>query len=1039
MELLNIGARKSWIAPEIIQVNRLPMRATLFPFPDADSARTTNRENTPWVQSLGGDWDFHLAPRPEAVPADFTGENFVLGDDWAPIPVPSNWTMQGYDRPHYTNVQMPFAHEAPLVPDDNPTGCYRTQFEIPANWEGRRTVLHFGGAESVLYVWVNGVAVGLSKDTRLPSEFDVSDFVKIGASNTLAVVCVKWSDATFLEDQDQWWMGGLYREVFLYSTPQTFIEDVFAVASLDDDFRDGSLKITAQMGFGAQSEKDWEFQAQLFDADGHAIFETPLRGSINTEGGYTRNQYRAVFDHKIAAPAQWNHETPHLYTVVITLLAPDGRAVDFTSCRIGFRRVEIGDRELLINGQPVLIKGVNRHEWDDVTGKVISRASMIRDIKLMKQHNFNAVRTSHYPNDALWYDLCDEYGIYLVDEADIETHAWMNLLCRDVRYASAWLERGLRMVERDKNHPSVILWSLGNESGYGPHHDAMAGWIRHFDPSRPLHYENAVWGWEKLDDKIPGKPASDLVCPMYPSIENMVRWAEKADAPDRRPFILCEYSHAMGNSNGSLSDYWHAFENYHGLQGGFIWEWVDHGIRIDQTSNFRTLIHARQNEPFWAYGGDFGDTPNDLNFVCDGLVWPDRAPHPAMNECKKLQQPVAIRYDRQNSRLEITNKSDWTNLKWLRGRWVMELDGMRLGEGELPELDIEAGQTRAFDLPLGAFVKSGLLMARFSLTAKEATPWCAAGHEVAWEETEIRSRENLSVDSEVVGKVNWQGEGGWLENGLVQTFFQNGALHSFRFADEEFLAAPLQLQIFRGPTDNDGIKGWSGQENKPLGRWLGAGYDQIEIIPEKAFVDGQTVVLTSRASCKANPDAIRHTQRISLLEDGSLRCENRFVVAPDLPDLPRLGVTFALIEGFETLEWLGRGPLENYGDRKAAAYISRFQSTVGAQYVPYILPQEHGNKTDVRQLKLENGSLGIEILAQGAPLEFSATHFTPADLFAATHTFELKPRRETWVNLDVKQRGLGTASCGPDTLDRYKIFPGEYELNFVMRPYRVGE
>ncbi len=974
MELLHIGARKTWMAPELIQVNRLPMRATLFPFPDADSACTYNRENTPWVQSLGGDWDFHLAPRPEAVPADFTGENFTPNDDWAKIPVPSNWTMHGYDRPHYTNVQMPFPHEPPLVPEDNPTGCYRTSFEIPNEWENRRTVLHFGGAESVLYVWINGVALGISKDTRLPSEFDISDFVRFGAPNTLAVVCVKWSDATFLEDQDQWWMGGLYREVFLYSTPKTWIEDVFAVASLDDDFRDGTLKITAQMGFGTQSEKDWQFEAQLFDAQGNAVFEAPLRQSVNTQGGYTYNRYQGVFDQKIEAPQRWNHETPHLYTVVVSLIAPDGQAVDFTSCRVGFRRVEMGDRELLINGKAVLIKGVNRHEWDETTGKVISRESMIRDIKLMKQHNFNAVRTSHYPNDALWYDLCDEYGLYLVDEADIETHAFMNSLCNDTRYASAWLERGIRMVERDKNHPSIILWSLGNESGYGAHHDALAGWIRHRDPSRPIHYENAGWGWDKLDDKIPGKPATDLLCPMYSTLENIIRYAEKAGAPDRRPLILCEYSHAMGNSNGSLSDYWHAFENYHGLQGGFIWEWLDHGIRIDQNANFPSLLASRSSETFYAYGGDFGDTPNDLNFVCDGLVWPDRAPHPAMSECKKLQQPIAARADSENGAIEITNKSDWNNARWLSARWVLEMDGELFDQGELPELDIEAGQTRAFPFDFAVPARNCDLIVRLHFTAREATAWCEAGFEIGWEElvlvtvgsvvdvsaTKIapqRSVETLSVSA------------GPLSASVSR---QCGALSSLQFKNQELLSAPLQLQIFRGPTDNDGIKGWSGQGNKPLGRWLAAGYDQIEITSEKAFVDGQTIVLTSRASCKANENAIGHTQRISLLEDGSLRCENRFVVAEGVADLPRLGVSFALVEGFETLEWLGRGPLENYCDRKAAAYLSRFHSTVKEQYVPYIVPQEHGNHTDVREMRLENGSFGLEIRALGAPFEASA-------------------------------------------------------------------
>jgi beta-galactosidase len=1024
MELLNIGARASWMAPEIVQINRLPMRATLFPFSNLETALSYNRENTPFYQSLNGDWDFHLAPRPEAVPADFVAPDVVLDENFAKIPVPSNWTMHGYDKPHYTNVQMPFPHEPPLVPGKNPTGCYRTQFEVPQNWENRRVVLHFGGAESVLYVWVNGVAVGMSKDTRLPSEFDISDFVQIGAQNTLAVVCVKWSDATFVEDQDQWWMGGLYRDIYLISTPKTWIEDVFAVGDLDDNYQNGSLKITATMGFLGASEKDWQFEAQLFDESGKAVLESPLRQSINNQGGYTNNRYKGVFEAAIEAPAQWNHETPHLYTLVVSLISPGGEAVDFTSCKIGFRRVEMGDRELLINGRAVLIKGVNRHEWDEKTGKTLSRESMIRDILLMKQHNFNAVRTAHYPNDVLWYDLCDEYGLYLIDEADIETHAFMNSICRDARYASSFLERGIRMVERDKNHPSIILWSLGNESGYGPNHDAMAGWIRAYDTSRPLHYENASWGWHRFEDEIPGKMATDLVCPMYSGIEDIIKYAEKADAPDRRPLILCEYSHAMGNSNGSLSDYFHAFENYHGLQGGFIWEWVDHGILIDQNSNFPSLKHPKTEEAFYAYGGDFGDEPNDLNFVCDGLVSADRTPHPAMLECKKLQQPLSARWQNaQNGEIEIRSKADFSKLDWMRGEWILELDGHKIGGGELPTLEMAPGETQIVGVHLPSQLPPGeaRLMLRFS--AQHDTPWCNAGHEVAWEQLTIENAPKIPVPN---------------ESAPIRFSVENDALTSLQFEETEFLAAPLQLQVFRGPTDNDGIKGWTGQEGKPLGRFLDAGYDQIELRNEKHSVDEDgTVRVVTIGACKASNEAIRHEHSYALQKDGSIRVENRFVVAEGLPDLPRLGVSFALIPGFEILEWFGNGPLENYCDRKAGSFLSRFKSSVGAQYVPYVLPQEHGNHTETREIKLENGVFVLEIRALNSPFEFSVSRFTPADLFAATHTFDLAPRAETYVNIDVKQRGLGTASCGPDTLDRYKIFPGEYCLDFEIRLSRI--
>ncbi len=1041
MELLNIGARASWMAPELVQIGRLPMRATLFPFPSFDAALQNQRENSPFFQSLNGQWDFHLAPRPQSVNPEFASETFVLDEKWAKIPVPSNWTMHGYDKPHYTNVQMPFQHEPPLVPDENPTGCYRTTFEISPGWENRRTVIHFGGAESVLYLWINGVAVGMSKDTRLSSEFDISDFVRVGAQNTLAAVCVKWSDATFTEDQDQWWMGGLYREVFLYSTPKTYIQDVFAVASLDDDYVGGTLNVSAQIGFSAPKEAGWKFEMQLFDASGTAVFPVPLREAINVKDGYTHNRNRAVFEAKVAAPTSWNHETPNLYRVVLSLVAPDGNFVDFTACRVGFRRVEMGDRELLINGKAVLIKGVNRHEWDETSGKVISRESMIRDILLMKQHHFNAVRTAHYPNDALWYDLCDEYGLYLIDEANIESHEFMNSICRDPRYASSWLERGIRMVERDKNHPSIILWSLGNESGYGPNHDALAGWIRHYDPSRPLHYENASWSWEKLVDEIPGAPATDVVCPMYASIENMVRYAQKSDAPDRRPLILCEYSHAMGNSNGSLSDYFHAFENYHGLQGGFIWEWCEHGIRIDKNSRFPTLQTPILDEPYHAYGGDFCDTPNDLNFVCDGLVGADRTLHPVMSECKKLQQPLSARWkDETKGEIEVFNKSDFSKLDWLRGEWTLELDGASIGRGELPRLEMDAGKSQIIEVSLPPRLPAGeaRLMLRFS--ALEDTPWCNAEHEIAWEQLAV-CNETTSQERIFAPTAPFEGSSEmFLSDGIIDATFSReiGALSSLKLRGQEILAAPLQLQVFRGPTDNDGIKGWSGQENKPLGKWLAAGLDKVELSRVTARIQGSGVALGVRGSCTADDEAFFLGQ-IWTLENGILKVSNHFTVSENLPDLPRLGLTMALLPGFNALQWLGNGPQENYCDRCAGSYFSRFASTVDAQYVPYVVPQEHGNHVGVRSLQIENESLGLEIRALDAAFEASASHFTPADLFAAKHTFDLMPRGETWVNLDVKQRGLGTASCGPDALDRYKIFPGEYRLNFEIRLYRIGD
>lgn len=1078
-ELLFQGAARTWVHPETVSLGRLPARATFTPYGDADSARA--RGPSPFERSLNGDWKFKLVDRPEATPDDFARPDFDDAD-WASLPVPSNWTMHGHDRPHYTNVQMPFPLAAPNVPDENPTGLYRTPFEVPADWDGRRIVLRIGAAESVLYVWVNGQAVGMGKDSRLPQDFDVTAFVRPGGENLLACVVVKWSDASFIEDQDQWWMGGIHRDVTLYSTAPTHLADVFALAGLEDDDATGTLRITAKLGFPGEPDDGWVVQAQLYDGEA-AVLDAPLRqkvwSAVKGHNPYRPPLGQAVLETTVPAPRPWSSEAPNLYTLVVSLHRGDGPAVEATSIRVGFRRVEIGDRELLINGKPVMIAGMNRHEHHPTRGKAITREDMQADVLLMKQFNVNAVRTSHYPNHEAWYELCDEYGLYLVDEADIESHDFLHGLCRDPRYASQFLERGLRMVERDKNHPSIILWSLGNESGYGPNHDAMAGWIRQYDPSRPLHYEGAIWGWDPSAalqhitavggvkaGGAPGAAASDIVCPMYPPIENIVAWARADDPADRRPMILCEYSHAMGNSNGSLSDYWEAFETHHGLQGGFIWEWADHGI----------LKQKADGRPFMAYGGDFGDAPNDLNFCCDGIVGADRVPHPSLWEFKTLAQPVAVAWD--GERLAVTNRRDFTTLEDLAGTWALEIDGRVVAEGALPRLPTAPGATEsvALELPrLDLSVRqAAFLIVRFALA--EATPWAAAGHEVAWAQSPVslpvkaRGRpyytsldlsldaRGVSVGAQALGLVQvpmadpsaqrpklevvQDGLGVTVTGDDFEVAFADGALSRYVWRGHEMLASGPRLQVWRGATDNDGIKGWSTQDAKPLGKWLAAGLDALVPKTPSSYVtevEGNVFVAISQThACVASDEAISETQVYLVMPDGRIVVASLFDVADALPDLPRLGVTMALPQGFEKLTWFGRGPGDTYADRKSAGWIGRFESTVTDQYVPYVLPQEHGNKTDLQWLAVEGEQAGLVFMSI-KPFEGSASHFTPADLFAATHTTDLTPRAETWVNLDVGQRGLGTASCGPDTLDRYKIGAGTHRLNYEIRPYAAGD
>ncbi|MFC4455676.1 glycoside hydrolase family 2 TIM barrel-domain containing protein [Deinococcus sonorensis] len=1037
------GAVRPWQTPELQQLGRLPARATLYPFETPDQARAGERAHSPWVESLNGEWTFFLAARPEEVAANFM---MAAGrtPEWTTLPVPGNWTLHTGDVPHYTNVQMPFPQLPPQVPDANPTGLYQRSFDLPPHWTGRRTVLHVGGAESLLYVWVNGAFVGLSKDSRLPAEFDVTPFVQPG-ENLLACAVVKWSDASFVEDQDQWWMGGLHREVYLYSTPHTFIQDVQVRAEPQEDGQ-GQLAVTVSQG--GDPAGVGAVTVQLYGPDDQEVGEplTPLARSSSTPRGQVR------FSAQVATPDLWSAERPALYRVVVSLHGPGGELLDVTAVRTGFRRIEVRDRQLLVNGQAVRILGVNRHDHDDRTGSALSRDHMRRDALLMKQHNINAVRSSHYPNDPYWLDLCDELGLYVFDEANIESHAFYHDLCQDARYAAAFLERGLRMVERDKNHPAVIVWSLGNESGYGPNHDALAGWIRHRDPSRPLHYEGAVAvaGWAA------GTAATDLVCPMYPSTEAIVAWAEDEASPERRrPLIMCEYSHAMGNSNGGLSAYFDAFDRYPGLQGGFIWEWCDHGLRVNNSSGDGT---------HWAYGGDFGDVPNDMNFVCDGLVFPDRTPHTGLLEYRHLARPVRVT-GWASGLLTVENRRSFTTLADLRGSWTLLLDGVPVTEGELPTLQTAPGQRETLPLALPPFPAGRDLYLNVTFALRDAAPWAPAGHVLGTDQLDLTTLlEAVPQDAPATPprppvEITETQDGWTLQAGDVQVRVSatRGRLEQYQAGDELLFNVGPELDLWRAPTDNDGLKlAWhrkaAGQRftggevdqawvNCALPVWLAAGYDEAPLAVREASVQAQpdgSALIELRTARETRAGEVRHHQRCRMTTDGALHFEHTYDLDPGLPELPRLGVTLDVPAGLETLTWLGRGPWENYRDRRAAAHVGRYTSTVQAEYVPYVMPQEHGNRTDVRWLQLggEDGQAGLLVEAGDTGLEASASHYTARDLEYALHTDELTPRPTITLHLDHLQRGLGTASCGPDTAEAFRIRPGLYVSRQTLRAVR---
>ncbi len=1024
-------------SPEAVGVNRLPARSTLFPFDNERSARKVKKEHSLLVMPLDGQWRFSYTTSPDDIPGDYSGVDL---DDktWDMIEVPGCWTMQGYDRPHYTNVQMPFPNLPPEVPEDNPTGVYRRSFILPEGWEKRRTVIHFDGVESLFYLFVNGKIIGAGKDSRTATEFDLTGCVKAG-ENQITVVVVKWSDASFIEDQDYWWTAGIYRSVYLYNTAKEFIGDVFAVAELDEKCENAMLGLTVTASVLPESRRNWKFRCRLYNKAGKKVFgpETvEIDGSIYDEASYKHADPARMKGYKnfeIISPEQWNAETPNLYTLTVELLSPDGEIAGVTGVRVGFRRYEIKKRELLINGKPVLIKGVNRHDHDDIKGKTVPVEMMRKDIETMKRFNFNAVRTSHYPNAPEFYDLCDEYGMYVLDETNLEHHTYYSDLCYNPQWATAFLDRAVNMVERDKNHPCIYGWSLGNESGAGPNHSAMAGWIRHFDPSRTLHYESASrYGYIKNQDNF-NLFLSDYIAVMYAPVDGIINWAKESSDP--RPFILCEYSHAMGNSNGSLKEYFEAFEKYHGLQGGFIWEWIDHGIRQSD----------KDGNEYWAYGGDFGDEPNDSNFCTDGLVWPDRTPHPGVNEHKKLAQPLKVEaIDPASGRFLLTNKHDFVDLSAYVIIWELTVNGKVVQSGKYQPLDIAPGKSGemliVFDRPEMNFGDESAI--RFSLRLKTKTSWAPKGYEVAWEQLTLPFSDVLPIPSMEVnsaGKVIEVAKNQLeLQNGKTKAAIDANGMLSVGYGGKTVISRGPQVSIWRAPTDNDGIKNLLhiGKFHKrALAIWLESGLDKYAAQPGKLSVAGNRIKLsTVSAKPDGGPEVI-HECVYSPLSDGSILAENTFIVPDELNDLPRLGVVMELPYSMDQVEWYGLGPHENYIDRKAGAWMGNFKSTVGEMYVPYILPQENGNRTGVKwaSLTAPDGS-GVLITAPDT-MEFSVSRFSAMQMYRARHTNELEPEGKIFLNLDYRQRGLGTASCGPDTLDEYKIKPGKYSFRYILRPY----
>ncbi len=953
-----IGQVRPWTDPEVVSLHRLPMHV---PITRAEDARKT----------LDGRWHFTLHPTPDAVPADaVTGPTPTAGTHLA---VPGNWTVQGVgDHPHYTNVQMPFPGPPPLLPAGNPTGVYRRSFTIGRGWKRHRVVLHVGGAESVHAVYLNDRFVGYGTDSRLPSEYDITDAVVPGA-NHLAIVVIRYSALSYVEDQDQWWMAGLHRSVFIEARTPVHLADVRCDASLDLGAGTGRLTVNTVVGFDGTPTRGHTVRVSVTGPNGAAV-GTPVTAKVPWahDRAYLFEGHVATTEHAVPKVMPWSAESPTRYRVDVELLAPDGRVLEHTRQLIGFRHVEVRDRQLLVNGQPVWVFGVNRHDHHPDRGKAVTEADMRADLITMRRHNITAVRTSHYPNDSRFYDLCDELGLYVIDEANIESHAYNTSLCHDPRWRSAWLARGSRMVERDRNHPSIIIWSLGNESGYGANHDALAGWIRSADPSRPLHYEGAVFhaGW--VDG---GTESSDIVCPMYPPIDAIRAYG--ANGVGNRPLIMCEYSHAMGNSNGSLADYWDTITSIPGLQGGFIWEWKDHGIR-QELPDGRTRL---------AYGGQFGDAPHDGNFVADGLVSSDGEPHPAMREVAWVYRPVTVAAGR-NGTLRIANRQSFSTLGWLAAEWELLVDGAVARRGALRVPPVAPHSH--LDIPVPCKVPAeGEVHLTVRWFTRTDQPWAPKGHLVAWDQVRLSPARRRSAAPHRSG------------------------LHAE--AIHRVLAQPVTPAVWRAATDNDGFKLLPDLRERikvgggALAQWLLAGLDRLPA----------DQVVGHRCASRNGDGWVEHRHTIEVPEA--------------LADLPRVGVSFALPARFSQMRWYGRGPHENYPDRNRGAVLGIWQQ--GLDRPPYLVPQEFGLRTDCRWFELIDPDQGevlrIDVL-QPTALHCSATRHTAAALFDAATETDLVPGPYTVVHLDVAHRGLGTASCGPDVLPQYRIPAGTHRFAYRL-------
>ncbi len=1015
-----------WENPETPSFNTGKPHVTYIPYDTEDKAVKNSPVTSSFYQLLNGKWKFKLSDNYTQVPSGFNQPGFDASS-WALIDVPSTWEVQGYSYPIYVNIPYEFYTKNPLPPhvpyDYNPVGTYLTPISLPAGFKGKNVFIHFGAVKSFFYIWLNGKYIGFSKDSKTPAEFDLTPYLKEG-SNLLALEVFRWSDGSFLECQDMWRMSGINRDVYVYSRPETYIRDFFIKGNLKDNYMNGNLEIDILFNkLMPETSKGQKLMVNLYERNNPV---KPISTDIIPMSSLLGKD-SLHYEKFIPGVKKWTAETPDLYILTLTMLDENGNCIESLSNRMGFRTSEIKNGLFLINGVAVKLKGVNRHEFDPVRGHVISRELMLQDVRLMKQNNINAVRTCHYPNDPYWYELCDEYGLYVIDEANIESHGMGYDLKRTLGNNPVWrnahIDRTRRMLERDKNHPSVVIWSLGNEAGNGCNFYDTYKWIKTRDLSRPVQYERALLEWN-----------TDIYCPMYESVAGLLEYAAKKQ---ERPLIQCEYAHAMGNSTGNLIDYWDAIDSHDQLQGGFIWDWVDQGLQ-----KFDSI-----GRKFWAFGGDYGpkDVPSDGNFCTNGLVFPDREPHPGLSEVKKVYQYVkfnAINLEKPAFRL--TNKYAFTDLKNTRLQWEITENGIKIAEGSFVTDNISAGSSRDYSISwkkpsakpgksyfLNVFLLTTddrlLLGKNHVLASEQFELYSTAASEIKYSDLPSITASETEKDITVTGKTF-----------SVQFDKVSGTMASFIFNGTPLIEQGPLPNFRRAPTDNDvGNKMFI--KCKP---WYDASENRkvLSVVLDKT--NDKAVKITIVFSLPDANSSLISTYTVTGL--GDILVENNLNAGAGLPWIPRLGMNMHLSGSLNQVDWLGRGPFENYMDRKTGAFVGKYHSTVVEMYTPYVRPQENGYRTDVKWVSVSDGkSAGIYF--EGSPtLGFSALPYTYDDLKGFAHTGKhgnlIEKQSFTNLNLDYLQCGVG----GDDSwwswpMEKYLIPAKDYTWTYRMRPFNVNK